>query len=92
MAVLRAQSRLAITEKKQISIDLQLDSALKLQIPQKNAHSALLVCDEKIFPIIRKLLFILVTRIVTTATPAKGLFRLFVVSKPIYEIQPGNLA
>ncbi|XP_008180508.1 52 kDa repressor of the inhibitor of the protein kinase-like [Acyrthosiphon pisum] len=37
----------------------------------KNAHSALLVCDEKIFPIIRKLLVILVTLPVTTATPER---------------------
>jgi len=39
----------------------------------KNAHSALLVCDENIFPIIRKLLVILVTLPVTTATPEDSL-------------------
>lgn len=37
----------------------------------QNAHSALRVCDEKIFSIVRKFLLILVTLPVTTATPER---------------------
>lgn len=48
MAVLRAQSRLAITEKKQISIDLQLDSALRLQVQDNRS---------KLSPIIETIIF-----------------------------------
>jgi len=37
----------------------------------KNAQSALHICDEKIFPTVRKLLLILITLPVTTATPER---------------------